>query len=163
MDQAVARSASTAVACVDRDLPASLNSFQVPAAHRRLVRTTDPIERRAREVRCRTRSIGTFVDHTSIERINYGLVKYFNRKYQTRICPAFQQKTRRVACGTTSMPTDYTRYLTLPDYESGDPEKLTVRGRLRGPALKDCLKVASAERHQQPDHDRYDERRYRRV
>ena len=44
-----------------------------------------------REVRRRTRSIGTFVNDASIERIVYGLVAYHNAKYATRICPAFRK------------------------------------------------------------------------
>jgi transposase-like protein len=47
-------------------------------------------------VRRRTRSIGTFVNDASIERIVYGLVAYMNRKYATRVCPEFK-KTRYAA------------------------------------------------------------------
>jgi transposase-like protein len=81
-----------AVACVERDLDLLLTFFQVPQAHRRMVRTTNPIERAFREVRRRTRSIGTFVNDASIERIIYGLVAYFNRKYAGRVCIGFQKK-----------------------------------------------------------------------
>ena len=70
--------------------------FDLPAEHRRMVRTTNPIERMFREARRRTRSIGTFVNDASIERIVFGLVAYFNRKYAARVCPAFRTK-RHVA------------------------------------------------------------------
>lgn len=86
----------SAVACVEKDLPELLAVFDLPAEHRRMLRTTNPIERRFREVRRRTRSIGTFVNDASIERIAYGLVAYFNRKYAQQICRAFRN-TRKVA------------------------------------------------------------------
>jgi putative transposase len=85
-----------AVQCVDRDLEELLAVFDVVAAHRRMVRTTNGIERCFREVRRRTRSIGTFVNDASIERIVYGLVAYHNAKYATRICREFK-KLRQVA------------------------------------------------------------------
>ena len=81
-----------AVACVERDLDLLLAFFQAPPAHRRMVRTTNPIERAFREVRRRTRSIGTLVNDASIERIIYGLVAYFNRKYVGRVRPTFNKK-----------------------------------------------------------------------
>jgi putative transposase len=82
---------AAAVECVDRDLEELLAVFNVPADHRRRVRTTNGIERCFREVRRRTRSIGTFVNDASIERIVYGLVAYHNTKYATRICPGFRK------------------------------------------------------------------------
>ena len=85
-----------AVECVDRDLEDLLAVFGVPVAQRRMVRTTNGIERCFREVRRRTRSIGTFVNDASIERIVYGLVAYHNAKYATRICREFK-KLNRVA------------------------------------------------------------------
>src|SRR5204862_987619 len=85
-----------AVKCVDRDVEELLAVFDLPAEHRRMMRTTNGIERCFREVRRRTRSIGTFVNDASLERIIYGLVAYHNRKYAGRICPAFK-KMQRVA------------------------------------------------------------------
>jgi putative transposase len=87
---------SAAVACVDRDLYELLAVFEVPREHRRMVRTTNGIERCFREVRRRTRSIGTFVNDASIERIVYGLVAYHNAKYAARVCRGFK-KLERVA------------------------------------------------------------------
>jgi len=80
-----------AVACVDRDLEELLAVFEIPPEHRRMVRTTNGIERCFREVRRRTRSIGTFVNDASIERIVYGLVAYHNSKYATRRCREFER------------------------------------------------------------------------
>lgn len=85
-----------AVACVEQDLNELLAFFDRPEAHRRMVRTTNPIERRFREVRRRTNSIGTFVNDPSLERIVYGLVAYYNAKYAARVCKEFR-KTRYVA------------------------------------------------------------------
>jgi putative transposase len=80
-----------AVRCVDRDLQELLAVFDLPPDHRPMMRTTNGIERCFREVRRRTRSIGTFVNDASIERIVYGLVAYHNAKYATRVCPAFRR------------------------------------------------------------------------
>lgn len=82
---------AAAVKCVEDDLEVLLTFYDVPEPQRRMVRTTNPIERRMRELRRRTRSIGTFVNDASIERIVYGLVAYWNRKYAARVCPAFRE------------------------------------------------------------------------
>ncbi len=85
-----------AVACVEQGLHELLAVYDVPEPQRRMVRTTNPIERRFREVRRRTDSIGTFVNDASLERIVYGLVAYYNAKYATRVCKEFR-KQRSVA------------------------------------------------------------------
>ena len=83
-----------AVACVAKDLELLLAVFALLPEHRKMMRTTNGIERRFREVRRRTRSIGTFVDDASIERIIFGLVSYFNAKDQHQVCRAFRQPTQ---------------------------------------------------------------------
>ncbi len=85
-----------AVVCVEQDLNELLVFYDVPEPQRRMVRTTNPIERRFRAVRRRTDSIGTFVNDGSIERIVYGLVAYYDAKYATRVCKEFR-KQRSVA------------------------------------------------------------------
>jgi putative transposase len=85
-----------AVRCVEKDLDLLLAVFALPVEHRRMMRTTNGIERRFREVRRRTRSIGTFVDDASIERIIYGLVTYFNQRDAQRVCREFRP-TRQAA------------------------------------------------------------------
>lgn len=80
-----------AVACVHKDLDLLLAVYALPVEHRRMVRTSNGLERRFREVRRRTDSIGIFVDDASIERIIFGLVRYFNDKYATLICREFRQ------------------------------------------------------------------------
>lgn len=72
-----------AVACLTRDLPALLTFQRLslkldPAA----LRTTNAIERRFREVRRRTRPMGTFSDQTSIDRILYAVFMEENRKQE---------------------------------------------------------------------------------
>jgi putative transposase len=69
-----------AVACLRADLDDLLTCFRYPTlAERKAVRTTNAIERRFREVRRRTRPMGTFQDRTSIERILFAVFMHENR------------------------------------------------------------------------------------
>ena len=69
-----------AVACLRADLDDLLTCFRYPSlAERRAVRTTDEIERRFREVRRRTRPMGTFQDRTSMDRILFAVFIHENR------------------------------------------------------------------------------------
>jgi len=73
-----------AVQCLHQDLPELLSFLQVkvslpPSA----LRTTNAIERRFREVRRRTRPMGTFSDHTSMDRIMFSVFTYENLKEGT--------------------------------------------------------------------------------
>ena len=45
------------------------------------MRTTNAIERRFREVRRRTRPMGTFQDRTSMERIPFAIFSYRNKSH----------------------------------------------------------------------------------
>jgi putative transposase len=74
-----------AVACLRNDLDDLLTCFRYadPAA-RRAVRTTHAIERRFREVRRRTRPMGTFQDRTSMERILFAVFTHENRNQGRR-------------------------------------------------------------------------------
>ena len=57
-----------------------LTCFRCPTlAQRKAVRTTNAIERRFREVRRRTRPMGTFQDRTSMERILFAVFMHENR------------------------------------------------------------------------------------
>lgn len=73
-----------ATACLVRDLPELLTFLRVrlglPAT---ALRTTNAIERRFREVRRRTRPMGSFTDHTSIDRIMFAVFSYENQKEGT--------------------------------------------------------------------------------
>ncbi len=70
--------------CLRQDLPELLTFLQVTLSlpHSTL-RTTNAIERRFREVRRRTRPMGTFSDHTSMDRIMFSVFTYENLKEGT--------------------------------------------------------------------------------
>lgn len=73
-----------AVRCLRADLDELLAflRFDHPT-WRKAARTTNAIERRFREVRRRTRPMGTFSDRTSMERILYAVFTHENRKQGT--------------------------------------------------------------------------------
>jgi putative transposase len=69
-----------AVACLRADLDDLLTCFRYPTIEeRKAVRTTNAIERRFREVRRRTRPMGTFQDRTSMDRILFAVFMHENR------------------------------------------------------------------------------------
>lgn len=69
-----------AVACLRNDLDELLTCFRYKTlAERRTVRTTNAIERRFREVRRRTRPMGTFQDITSMDRILFAVFVHENK------------------------------------------------------------------------------------
>ena len=68
-----------AVACLCADLDDLLTCCRYPTlAERKAVRTTNAIERRFREVRRRTRPMGTFQDKTSMDRILFAVFTHEN-------------------------------------------------------------------------------------
>jgi putative transposase len=69
-----------AVACLRNDLDELLTCFRYKSEdQRRRVRTTNAIERRFREVRRRTRPMGTFQDKTSMDRILFAVFTHENK------------------------------------------------------------------------------------
>ena len=69
-----------AVACLRNDLDELLTCFRYKSeADRRAVRTTNAVERRFREVRRRTRPMGTFQDKTSMDRILFAVFAHENK------------------------------------------------------------------------------------
>lgn len=69
-----------AVACLRNDIDDLLTCFRYNTlAERKQVRTTNAIERRFREVRRRTRPMGTFQDKTSMDRILYAVFIHENK------------------------------------------------------------------------------------
>jgi len=69
-----------AVACLRDDLDELLTCFRYKTpAERKAVRTTNAIERRFREVRRRTRPMGTFQDRTSMDRILFAVLTHENK------------------------------------------------------------------------------------
>jgi len=73
-----------AVDCLQKDLPELLSflriTTQLPPS---VLRTTNAIERRFREVRRRTRPMGTFSDRTSMDRILFSVFTHENLKQRT--------------------------------------------------------------------------------
>ena len=69
-----------AIACLRHDLDELLTCFRYRSEEqRRKVRTTNAIERRFREVRRRTRPMGTFQDKTSMDRILFAVFTHENK------------------------------------------------------------------------------------
>jgi putative transposase len=71
-----------ATQCLKTDLPELLTFLQIsvslPAT---ALRTTNAIERRFREIRRRARPMGTFSDHTSMDRIMFSVFTYENIRF----------------------------------------------------------------------------------
>jgi len=80
-----------AVGCVERDLEALLQFFDVPEAHWKKVRTTNVIERAFREVRRRTRPISSFSSCESCDRIVFGVISHLNRSWERKPLSEFTQ------------------------------------------------------------------------
>lgn len=78
-----------AVACLERDLDSLLSFLDCPSAHRRMVRTTNAIERCFREVRRRTRPMTCFKNNASCERIIYAIFHHLNNNWRGRTLPQF--------------------------------------------------------------------------
>lgn len=73
-----------AVKCLKKDLDELLTFFKFKEEPvRKMVRTTNAIERRFREVRRRTRPMGVFSSRTSMERILFAVFSYENKKEGT--------------------------------------------------------------------------------
>ena len=69
-----------ALACLRNDLDELLTCFRYKSEQqRRKLRTTNAIERRFREVRRRTRPMGTFQDRTSMDRILFAVFTHENK------------------------------------------------------------------------------------
>jgi putative transposase len=86
-------SAPKAVASVARNLEELLAFYQVPPAHRQLVRTTNHIERAFREVRRRTRPMSCFTNTRSCDRIIYAVITNINRRWQDKPLKPFTQNS----------------------------------------------------------------------
>ncbi len=73
-----------AVSCLERDFDKLIPVFEFPEEIRRMIRTTNVIERCFREVRRRLKVMGYFQDNRSCKRIVMSLVEYFNLKWTRR-------------------------------------------------------------------------------
>lgn len=71
-----------AVACLERDFDKLIPIFEFPQSIRKMIRTTNVIERCFREVRRRLKVMGYFQNTRSCDRITYALFEYFNRRWK---------------------------------------------------------------------------------
>jgi putative transposase len=74
-----------AVATLSSDFEATLTFLSVPRAHRRWITTTNPVERYIREVRRRTRPMGTFQSLDSCRRLVYVAVRKLSNERRNAI------------------------------------------------------------------------------
>jgi len=81
--------ATSAVACLERDLEHLLSFLSCPTEHQRMVRTTNAIERCFREVRRRTRPMTCFNNNPSCERIIYAVFSHLNGNWKGKQLPPF--------------------------------------------------------------------------
>jgi transposase-like protein len=82
-----------AVKCLAKDIDRLLVHYSYPVSHRITIRTTNPIERLFREVRRRTRPIGSFTNARSIDRIAYGIFWIINRMWEDTCLSQFTQNS----------------------------------------------------------------------
>lgn len=82
-----------AVKCLCKDIDRLLVCFSYPLRHRKSIRTTNPIERLFREVRRRTRPIGSFTNARSLDRITYGIFWIINRMWEDKRLEHFTQNS----------------------------------------------------------------------
>ena len=78
-----------AVRCLAQDLEALLVCFDMPAAHRRKMRTTNALERTFREVRRRTNPMSCFNNWASVERITFAVLHHQNLNWSRKLLPEF--------------------------------------------------------------------------
>lgn len=88
-----------AVACLERDFDKLIPIFDFPENIRKMIRTTNVIERCFREVRRRLKVMGYFQNSRSCDRIIYALFEYFNRKWKrtTQIIKPIRNAFRKAA------------------------------------------------------------------
>jgi transposase-like protein len=68
-----------AVACLVKDIEELLSVFDIPEEHRKMMRTTNTIERVFREVRRRIRPMNCFTNRRSVDRMLYAILARQNR------------------------------------------------------------------------------------
>jgi transposase-like protein len=85
LDQAVTKYrkiASRLAEWLEQNIPEGLTVFGLPAAHRRLVRTTNGLERLNREVKRRTRVVGIFPNEASCLRLVSALLMEISEEWE---------------------------------------------------------------------------------
>ena len=88
-----------AVNCLEKDFDRLIPIFKFPENIRKIIRTTNIIERCFREVRRRLKVMGYFQNSKSCNRIIYAIFNYFNSKWQqpTKKIKTVNQLTNKVA------------------------------------------------------------------
>jgi len=81
-----------AVACLAQDIETLLVCFEGPGAHRKRIRTTNPLERAFREVRRRTNPISCLNNPAGLERLTLAVLHHHNANRRHKPLPDFTQK-----------------------------------------------------------------------
>lgn len=76
------KTASKLAAWLEANIPEGLTVFAFPAAHRRLIRTTNSLERISREVHRRTRVVGIFPNEAACLRLVSAILMEFDDAWQ---------------------------------------------------------------------------------
>jgi transposase-like protein len=84
--------APKAVRCLEKDLDSLVEFFSLPKAHRKLMRTTNVIERQFREVRRRTNPMTCFAHDRSADRILYSIFNFAKRRWAGSLLKEFAHK-----------------------------------------------------------------------
>jgi putative transposase len=91
--QKYARSASRLSLWLEANIPEGLTVFSFPASHRRLIRTTNGLERISREVHRRTRVAGIFPNEASCLRLVSAILMEIDDDWQTgRVYLTFEKE-----------------------------------------------------------------------
>lgn len=68
---------------MEKNIPEGLTVFSFPAAHRRLIRTTNGLERLSREIRRRTRVVSIFPNEAACLRLVSAILMEIDEEWQT--------------------------------------------------------------------------------
>jgi putative transposase len=103
----------SAMAVIERDLPALVTHLRFPSAHRKRIRTTNLLERTFVEVRRRTKVIGRFPGETSALSLIWAVLELSSRgwrgvKMTPKIVAEIQRLRRELRDHTTHPATDDT-------------------------------------------------------
>ena len=81
--------APTAMECLDRGFNDSMTVMAVPKSLRKIVRTSNHLERLNKELKRRSNVIGVFPNESSIIRLMGAVLMELNEKYDSRVKPLF--------------------------------------------------------------------------
>ncbi len=81
--------ASAAMECLDRGFNDSVTIMAIPESLRKIMRTSNHLERLNKELKRRSNVIGVFPNETSIIRLMGAVLMEINEKYESRVKPLF--------------------------------------------------------------------------